>query len=128
MNKLNYRNCTFLIVALACIAFWGCQTSTTAPSSGAATAMTGKNAGRLVIHRAPNLAEALVLSLDGVKQPPLRTGDTFNSPLSTGPHVLTAVLEPNQLNLAPVVKNLTVQPGQVYTFNAIWEADTLVLR
>lgn len=128
MRKLNYQTCVLLLAVLACAAFPGCQTRTTAPSGAAVTAATDTNAGRLVVRRAANLGENLLLSIDGANQPPVRKGDTYTGSLSAGPHVVSAILEPNEMHQAPTVKNLTVEPGQTYTFTAMWEGDTMVLR
>lgn len=129
MKKINYHSCALLIVALACATFAGCQTSPTASSGSAMTAGTNADAGRLIIRRAADLGsgETLLVSIDGVKVSQVREGDTYTGPLSPGQHVLSVILEPNQLNLSPTVKRLTVKQGQTYTFTAMWQGGTLVL-
>jgi hypothetical protein len=57
----------------------------------------------------------------------VREGDTYTGPLSSGQHVLSVIAEPNQLNLSPTVKRLTVKKGQTYTFTAMWQGNTLGL-
>ena len=128
MKKSTYHSCALLIVALACAIFSGCQTSTTASSGSAMTVATNTDAGRLVIKRAANLGETLFVSIDGVKVSQVRKGDTYTGPLSPGQHVLSVIAEPNQLNLSPTVKRLTVKKGQTYTFTAMWQGNTLVLH
>ena len=130
MKKSTYHSCALLIVALACAIFSGCQTSTTASSGSAMTVATNKDAGRLIIHRAADFGsgEDLLVSIDGVKVSQVREGDTYTGPLSPGQHVLSVIAEPNQLNLSPTVKHLTVKKGQTYTFTAMWQGSTLVLR
>ena len=94
------------------------------------TVATNKDAGRLIIRRAADFgsAEDLIVSIDGVKVSQVREGDTYTGPLSPGQHVLSVIAEPNQLNLSPTVKRLTVKKGQTYTFTAMWQGNTLVLH
>jgi hypothetical protein len=128
MKKLLYPACGLFIVALACVSFSGCATSNTASSGSAATAAPNMNGGQLVIFRAANLGETLFVTIDGVKKGQVREGDTFKGALSPGQHVLSVILMPNELNLPPTVKKLTVEKGKTYSFTAMWEGDTLVLR
>lgn len=44
-----------------------------------------------------------------------------------GQHILSVILRPNQLNLRPTQKRLTVIKGQTYTLTASWQDETLVL-
>ncbi len=125
MRKLICRN-YFLVVALMCAAVAGCQSDGTTSGSAPAVA-TNNDAGRLIIHRAANLAEVLIVSIDGAKVSELRVGDTYTGSLAPGQHTLSVTLAPNQLNLAPTVKHLTVGKGQTYSFTAAWKAETLVL-
>ena len=125
MRKLIY--CSYvLIVALICGAVAGCQSDGTTSGSAPAVA-TSSDSGRLIIHRAANLAETLIISIDGAKVSELSVGNTYNGSLTPGQHTLSVILEPNQLNLAPTVKHLTIEKGQTYTFTAAWKGDTLVL-
>jgi hypothetical protein len=125
MRKLI--SCSYvLVVALLCAAVVGCQSGNT--TSGSATmAAPSSDSGRLVIHRAANLAETLIVSIDGAKVSELGVGDSYSGSLSPGPHTLSVILEPNQLNLKPTVKHLTVAKGQAFTFTAAWKAEKLVL-
>jgi len=115
-----------LVVALMCAAVVGCQNGSTT-SGSATTAATNSDSGRLIIHRAANLAETLIVSIDGTKVSELAVGNTYTGSLAPGAHVLSVILEPNQLNLKPTVKHLTVEKGQTYTFTAAWKGDTFVL-
>lgn len=128
MKKLLYQGCVLMIAALACANFSGCQTSNTASSAGAATAAPNQDGGRLIIHRAANLGQGLLVSIDGVKNPPVREGETYTGTLAPGQHVVSVILYPNRLNLPPTVKTLTIEKGKTYAFTAIWQGDTLVLR
>jgi hypothetical protein len=42
--------------------------------------------------------------------------------------VVSAILQPNQLNLAPTKLNLNVEKGKNYAYKAMWQGDTLVLQ
>ena len=117
-----------MIVALACANFSGCQTSNTASSGSAATAAANQDGGALIIYRAANLGQGLLVSIDGVTKSPVREGETYNGMLAPGQHVVSVILYPNRLNLPPTVKTLTVEKGKTYRFTAIWKGDTLVLR
>lgn len=129
MKKHLYPACGLLIIALACASFSGCETSSTASSTSAATAAApNMDGGQLVIFRAANLGETLFVTIDGVKKGQVRQGDTFKGALSPGQHVVSVILMPNELNLPPTVKKLTVEKGKTYAFTAMWEGDTLVLR
>ena len=125
MRKLIYCSYVF-IVALTCAAVVGCQSDGTT-SGSAPTVATNTDSGRLIIQRMANLAETLIVSIDGAKVSELSVGNTYNGSLTPGQHTLSVILEPNQLNLAPTVKHLTVEKGQTYTFTAAWKGDKLVL-
>ena len=135
MKNYNWYGCGLLIVALACTTLSGCETSGTGASSTASAsadsmpASSGKNAGRLIIQRAANLGTALVLnvSIDGKQVAALPRGQTYSGSISPGQHVVSVLLVPNQLNLPPTKKRLSVQAGQTYSFTAMWQGDTVVL-
>ena len=114
-------------LAILVSGFLGCQT-TENTSSGTAPSAPGANAGTLTISRAPNLSEALVVTVDGGAPLVVSSGDTFNRSLSPGQHVVSAILQPNQLNLAPTKLNLNVEKGKNYAYTAMWQGDTLVLQ
>jgi len=119
-------SCSYiLVVALMCVAVVGCQSGNTTGS--ATTASTSSDSGHLIIHRTANLAETLIVSIDGAKVSELGVGDSYSGSLSPGQHTLSVILEPNQLNLKPTVKHLTVGKGQTFTFTAAWKAEKLVL-
>ena len=130
MKRYNYHICGLLIVALACFIFSGCQTSNTGASGSTASmaAPSSKNAGRLIIQRAANFGDRLSLnvSIDGAQVAALVVGRSYNGTLSSGQHVLSLTVEPNQ-GLPPTTKRLTVQAGQTYSFTAMWRGQSLVL-
>jgi hypothetical protein len=92
-------------------------------------APTSQDAARLIIRRAANMGSGLFLDIkiDGVRVGALGMGQTYRGPLSPGQHVVSVILRPNRLNLAPSKKNLTVVKGQTYTFTAMWQGQTVVL-
>ena len=130
MKRYNYHICGPLIVALACFTFSGCETSNTG-ASGSTASMAGpssKNSGRLIIQRAANFGDRLSLnvSIDGAQVAALVVGRSYNGTLSSGQHVFSLTVEPNQ-GIPPTTKRLTVQAGQTYSFTAMWKGQSLVL-
>jgi hypothetical protein len=69
----------------------------------------------------------LDVSIDGARVGGLSMGETYRGPLSPGQHVISVILRPNELNLPPTKKTLTVVKGQTYTFTAMWQGQTVVL-
>jgi hypothetical protein len=131
MKKFSYHSCVLLIGALACAGLSGCETSgTAAPGATASVAApAGQNAAQLIIHRDPNMGAGLFLdvSIDGVNVGAVSMGQTYRGSLSPGKHVVSVILRPNQLNLRPTKKTLTVVKGQTYTLTAMWQGQTVVL-
>jgi len=131
MKKFNYCSYALLIVALGFTIFSGCETTGTAASSSTSPASTVASAdsGRLVIRRVANTGTSLVLnvSVDGKHAASVSEGHTYKGSLSAGPHVVSVILEPNAMSLAPTQKRITVQKGQTYTFTATWEGNVLAL-
>lgn len=78
--------------------------------------------------RSPTLTEMLIIKIDDGKATTVRVGDSFSTDLSSGQHVISAMLQPNQLNLAPLKKTLNVKKGQSYTLTAAWQGETFVLQ
>jgi hypothetical protein len=117
-----------MILALICGALASCQTDSSSTRTTAPVA-SGDGAS-LVIRRAANLGEIVVLSIDGAKVSEIRVGDTYtyNGSLSPGPHVISVLLEPNQLNLAPTKKSLTAEKGKTYTYTVMWQGDSVILK
>ena len=128
MKKLLYPACGLFIVALACANFSGCSTSETTTHTSTTATVPNANGGQLTIYRAANLGENLSVTIDGVARGQVRRGDTFTTVLSPGQHVVSLLLQPNNLNLPPTVKKLAVEKGKTYAFTAMWAGDTLVLQ
>jgi hypothetical protein len=128
MKKIVYLSSSVIVIALSVAIFSGC--GTTGSSSNATTTTTANaNSGRLVINRAANMGSALFLnvSIDGKHVGSYGEGQSYNGFLSEGPHLVSVVLEPNQLNLTPTQKRITVTKGHTYTFTAMWQGDSVVL-
>ena len=128
MKKVIYRTNSLIIMALGVAIFSGCGT-TGSSSNATATTNVNANSGSLVINRAANMGSGLFLhlSIDGKRVANLSPGRHYSGSLSAGSHLLSVILEPNDLNLAPTQKKITVQPGQTYTLTASWQGETLVL-
>jgi hypothetical protein len=131
MKKFNYCSYALLIVALGFTIFSGCETTGGGASSSTSSAstMASADSGRLVIKRVANIGTALVLnvSIDGKHVASVSEGQTYKGSLSAGPHVVSVILEPNAMSLAPTQKRITVQKGQTYTFTATWDGSVLAL-
>ena len=69
----------------------------------------------------------LDVKIDGVRVGALSMGETYRGTLSPGQHAISVILRPNQLNLPPTKKTLTVVKGQTYTLTAMWQGQTVVL-
>ena len=70
----------------------------------------------------------LNVSIDGKPVGDVSPGQTYNGSLSPGVHVVSVLLQPNELNLSPTTKRITVEKGQTYTYTAMWQGDSVVLR
>jgi hypothetical protein len=135
MKNHKYYGCGLLIVALAYAPLSGCQTSgagassTASASTASMPASSSKNAGRLIIPMVAEkgIGQVLNISIDGKQVAALPRGQTYSGSISPGQHVVSVLLIPNQLNLLPTQKRLSVQAGQTYNFTAMWQGNTVVL-
>jgi len=135
MKNYKWYRCGLLIVVLAYAALSGCETSgtgalsTASASTASMPASSSKNAGRLIIQRAANMGTGLVLnvSIDGKQVAAVPRGQTYSGSISPGQHVVSVLLVPNQLNLLPTQKRLSVQAGQTYNFTAMWQGNRVLL-
>jgi hypothetical protein len=69
----------------------------------------------------------LDVKVDGAKVGALSMGETYRGSLSPGQHVISVILRPNEMNLPPTKKTLTVVKGQTYSLTAAWQGSTVVL-
>ena len=131
MKRISYYCCVLLIAALACVGLSGCETGSTAATgaTAATSAPADQNAAQLIIRRSPNMGAGLFLdvSIDGARVGALSIGESYRGTLSPGQHVISVLLRPNQLNLPPTKKTLTVVKGQTYALTAMWQGQTVVL-
>ena len=131
MKKFNYYSCVLLIAALACAGFSGCETSgTAAPGATASVAApAGQGAAQLIVRRSPNMGAGLFLDVwvDGARVAALSMGQKYRGTLSPGQHVVSVLLRPNQLDLAPTKRTWTAVRGQTYDLTAMWQGQTVVL-
>ena len=131
MKKYVYISSSFFIVTLALAILLGSPASTIAKSTKASSDSTTANAdsGRLVIRRTPNIGTTAVVNvlIDGKKAGSIGQGQTYNVPISAGPHVVAATLTSSNIEKPPTQKNINVQKGQTYTFTASWKRGSLSL-
>ena len=131
MKKNIWFSCNFLIVTLALLILPGSETSSIAASKSTTSASTTANAdsGRLVIRRVANIGTIAVvnISVDGKRVGSISRSQTYNAPLSAGPHVVTATLTSSNTEVPPIQKSINVQSGQTYNFTASWKRGALSL-
>jgi hypothetical protein len=115
-----------LSLSCACMISAGCASQ----PAGSASAPPPPNSARLVVDRIANFGTFvnLVLSVDGKRVATLAEGQNYNGYLSPGQRTITAIVEPNLAQIAPVRKSLTVQAGQTYSYTAAWQGTNLVLN
>jgi len=104
MKNLKYFSCSLLLAAVGVLIFSGCSSS---GSSSTTAASTGNaNMATLVIKRSANMGTGLFLnvSVDGKRVGSASQGQTYRGALSPGAHVVSAVLDPNDMNLTPAKK------------------------
>ena len=113
MKKVIYRTNSLIIMALGVAIFSGCGT-TGSSSNATATTNVNANSGSLVINRAANMGSGLYLhgSIDGKRVANLSSGQRYSGSLSAGPHLVSVILEPNDLNLAPTQKRSRFSRGR----------------
>jgi len=95
----------------------------------AAASSFAASGGHLIVKRAANFGErvSLSLSVDGKEIARLVSGRSYDGYLTPGRHVISATVVPN-LVYSPVWQSeINVQPGQTYTFTAIWQGTKMVL-
>ena len=70
----------------------------------------------------------LNVSVDGKKVGIAGQGQSYSGSLSPGAHVVSVILEPNQMDLRPTKKSITAKKGQTYSYTASWDGNTLALE
>jgi hypothetical protein len=94
-----------------------------------ATSSFAAEGGRLMVKRAANFGErvSLSLSVDGKEVARLVQGRNYDGYLAPGRHVISAAVVPNLVYSPVWQKEINVQPGQNYSFTAIWQGQKVVL-
>ena len=116
----------FLILALTC-ASW---VTTTVGRPSSTLARTSSGGGRLIVQRAADFGWDLAvhLQIDGKAVRNIVQGRRYDGFIPTGHHVLNVSAVPNNYFRPPMSMLLTVQPGHIYVFTAVWDSDRVVLR
>jgi len=111
----KYFSKLFLIIGFVC-----------AVSFETASAQPG---GRLVIVRAPNFGWkiALHVKIDDRSIANVVQGRAFDHVLPPGRHVVTVSVVPNAYFVDPSSVALSVRPGHLYSFMAMWEGSNRVV-
>ena len=96
---------------------------------GATTAYAERGVGYLVISRAPDLGNNVVVEvrIQGFKAGGILWGQNYERALAAGRHVVTVKLGPAQYTYLPSSVTLNVHPGGTYRFQAKKQSGALVL-
>ena len=118
-SRRNFTTRVVLIFAFVC-----------AISVTSAIAQGAPQGGRLIVDRAPNFGWNLAvhLKIDGRAVADIVQGHHFDGLVPAGRHVLTASAVPATYFRPPTSIPLTVRPGHMYVFTAVWDSDVVVLR
>lgn len=94
------------------------------------TGAAGQPNARLIVQRTPTFGTNLFirLSIDGRHVADIPRDQHYGGFLSAGRHVLTVLSLPNTESRRPTSIRLTVKPGQLYIYTAMWDSDRMVLR
>src|SRR6266705_5159488 len=89
----------------------------------------GSGGGRLIVQRAANFGWNLAvhLQIDGRAVSNIVQGRRYDGFVPAGRHVLTVSAAPNNYFRPPTSMLLTVRPGHMYVFTALWDSDSVVL-
>jgi hypothetical protein len=116
---------SLLILATACLALVAGVSTTEAKSrpaakSGGTAAQSTEQLGRVVIRRIANLGNNVIVSvyLDGSPFGSVEWGQTFESSLPAGRHVLSVEATPRPSYATRTNKTIDVESGDTYTFTA----------
>ena len=115
-----------MILALICVNW----VTTTVGQLSSTLARTSSGGGRLIVQRAADFGWDLAvhLEIDGKAVRNIVQGRRYDGFIPTGHHVLNVSAVPNNYFRRPMSMLLTVQPGHIYVFTAVWDSDRVVLR
>ncbi len=121
----NWTTGFFLILAFVCAS----SVTTVVGQPPSSSARVGYGGGRLIVQRAPNFGWNLAvhLQIDGRAVTNVVQGRRYDGLMPAGRHVLTVSSVPNNYFRPPTSTLLTVRPGHMYVFTALWDSDTVVL-
>jgi hypothetical protein len=76
----------------------------------------------LIVNRSADfgLEESINLSIDGKRVAVLAYNDNYDTLVSSGRHVLSINTDPKTGLQHPKPITVTLEPGQTYTFTAVW--------
>jgi hypothetical protein len=130
MKKQN-RIC-FLLIATGALFLTSATNNKAlaAGSDGSVFATSLQDGGRLVIRRSPSLGRNVIVTLrvDGVPARGIAYGQTYDSFLRPGRHVLSVVAAPNPTFNNPWKTTLQVHVGHTYYFTAKTGSSQIILH
>jgi hypothetical protein len=85
---------------------------------------------RLIVQRVANFGTDLSIRLwvDGKKVADIPRNQHYGGVLAAERHSVTALALPNTQSCRPTSMLLSMKPGKVYIFTAMWKGDRLILR
>lgn len=123
MKIYNYSRKALALVA-ASILVLGMTTASQVRSANPEPERVSDDA-RLIVNRIPNLGNHVIVDLyiDGVPALPIVYGQTYESLLSPGRHVLSVQASPNPKWTSPSEIVLNVRKGETYSFTAMGDGS-----
>ena len=123
MKILNHVSGKLIMVAIACSFAASTPIQAREARSNSASARSEDDA-RLVVTRAANFGtfQYLILFVDGVHVADLELGQSYDSVLAPGQHVLSVSTTPQIYRYTPPTqRRVNAEPGKTYAFTARWE-------
>ena len=137
-NYISRKALTLITTCLLLLSIYGTSQAKSADAAsrsvtvaGSASLQPSRDDARLIVHRIPNLGNAVAVDLyiDGVAVPPIGYGRTYEGFLPTGRHVLSVVATPNPRWPTPSQVVLHVRKGRTYSFTAMGNGSgNLILK
>ena len=118
------HTCCLFLAGLACVAL------TLSALVASADAANDAEMGQLTINRLPSLGGNIgaFILIDGVSVSRIGWGQSYQSLLAPGEHLISITVYPNHLFQGPAEKRVSVQSGQRYMLTLQWNGDHLILR
>ena len=123
MKIYNYSRKALALIA-ASVLLLGVTTESQARSANPESQRVSNDA-RLIVSRIPNLGNHVIVDLyvDGIAALPIMYGQTYESLLSPGRHVLSVQASPNAKWISPSEVVLNVRKGETYNFTAMGDGS-----